>query len=533
MQGPILIGRVLELRRPLQAYKLAQNITIVAQDLELHDALISTLFLQSLAAYELRCYRKAGELLDHLRTVAKTANISPPKDIEDRIRTAKKAADTRIREMQHAAYDWVSLFRRSVTQESERSSLMEAADFIGPVKLDWAPGKGRGLFLTRDVRAGELLIVEKAICVGVEGEKATDYRKSYAFLFPRTVVPGISTASGVAAAQLIAGARDNPSLSHQLAQLSGGPKSGSLPSLKVPPSEGAWLESKAQVSDQLDLEQFRTIIEVNSYNLPLITKDLATNPSLDRRKTGGIFYASSFMNHSCIPNASRTAFGDIMVIRANTNLKKGAEIMQSYVTGAPYHERAVRLKDSWGIDCTCALCQADRIQGDIKLSQRKKLTQYMVWVLGPISSFFGSPILLLSRLLPKRWAHLLASPLVVLVKRLVRMMEDTFTYSEDRRPKDQYLSAAYSMLSIFAFQDHPAAIVVRLCIHPVHLANSTFAFSFLKRRWLLTALYYPQSMESPGLEIEFRFRSWKSRQYVPIVISQQCYRLQSSTKFQM
>lgn len=110
------------MRRPLQAYKLAQNITIVAQDLELHDALISTLFLQSLAAYELRCYRKAGELLDHLRTVAKTANISPPKETEDRIRTAKKAADTRIREMQHAAYDWVSLFHARVGAELSNGS---------------------------------------------------------------------------------------------------------------------------------------------------------------------------------------------------------------------------------------------------------------------------------------------------------------------------------------------------------------------------------------------------------------------------
>ena len=453
------------MRWPLQAYKLAQSVSTVTQDLELHDALTKTLFLQSLAAYELRCYRKAGELLDNLRIVAKTANISPSKEISGRIRTAEKAADARLREMQHGAYDWLSLFRRSMTQRSEQRYLIEAADFIGPVKLEWAPEKGRGLFLTRDVRAGELLIVEKAIGVGFKGENATDYRKSYDFMFPRTIVPGISTAIGVAVAQLLSGARDNPSLSDQLAQLSGGPKSDSLAPLKLPPSEDAWLESKLQVSDQLNLEQIKTIIEVNSYELPLITKDLAT---LDRREAVGIFYAASFMNHSCIPNASRIAFGDIMVIRANTNLKKGVEITQSYVAGASYHERAIRLKRGWGIDCTCALCQADHIAGHGKLSQRKKLIQYMGWVLGPILSMFGPPIHLLSRLLPKRWAHIPASPLVFLVKRLVRMMEDTFTYSEDRRPKDQHLRAAYSMLSAFTrFQDHLIAVEVR----PLHTSR--------------------------------------------------------------
>jgi hypothetical protein len=57
MQGPILIGRLLEMRRPLQAYKLAQRVTIIAQDLELRDILIDILFLQSLAAYELRCFQ--------------------------------------------------------------------------------------------------------------------------------------------------------------------------------------------------------------------------------------------------------------------------------------------------------------------------------------------------------------------------------------------------------------------------------------------------------------------------------------------
>ena len=462
MQGPILIVRLLEMRRPLQAYKLAQRVTIVAQDLELRDVLIHILFLQSLAAYELRCYRKSGELLDGLRTVAETANISLPKETSDRIRTAKKAVDTRLHELQHGDYDWLSLFRKSMTQESEQRYLLEAADFIGPVKLDWASGKGRGLFATRDVRAGELLLVEKAIGVGFEVENVVDHRKSYDFLFPRTVVPGVSTASNRLFAQVVSGVLDNPDLYHQLTQLSGGSKSDSLPPLTLPPSENVWLESESPAFTQLGLEEIRTMTELNAYNLPLVGKDLSDGPSLDVNETGGLFYACSFMNHSCIPNAFRIAFGDIMVIRANIDLKKGAEITQSYMARAPYHIRASRLRDSWGIDCTCAMCQADRMEGYKVLSRRRKLIRYTGWVVGPIASYFGPFALFLSRLLPSRWAHIPASPLVFALKRLVRMMEETFTHSEDRQYKDLHLSAAYSTLGILtAFQNHLTAIEVR------------------------------------------------------------------------
>jgi hypothetical protein len=407
-------------------------------------------------------FPKARELLDILRTVAKTANIPLSKETSDRIRTAKKAVDTRLHELQHGDYDWLSLFRNSVTHGSEKRYLLEAADFIGPVKLDWAPGKGRGLFSTRDVRAGELLIVEKAICVGFEGESAIDHRKSYDFQFPRNAVPGISTANGNAVAQLISGVLDNPNLYHQLAQLSGGSKSDSLPSLKVPPFESVWLESELPAIDQLDTEKIKTMIRLNAYSLPLVAKGLSTGLSLGHEKTSGLFYACSFMNHSCIPNAYRTAFGDVMVIRANTDLKKGTEITQSYMGGTPYDLRASGLKNSWGVECTCVMCQADRMEGYKVLSRRKRLIRVAGWVLSPIASYIGPFSLLLSRLLPRRWAHIPVSPLVFALKRLVRMMEDTFTDSEDRRYKDVHLSAAYSILGILIdYQDHLSAIGVR------------------------------------------------------------------------
>jgi hypothetical protein len=40
---------------------------------------------------------------------------------------------------------------------------LDAATYTGPVMVKASPGRGRGLFSTKDVKAGELLLCEKAV----------------------------------------------------------------------------------------------------------------------------------------------------------------------------------------------------------------------------------------------------------------------------------------------------------------------------------------------------------------------------------
>ena len=42
---------------------------------------------------------------------------------------------------------------------------MDAATYLGPIEVQGSDGKGRGLFATRDVKAGELLLCEKAFAL--------------------------------------------------------------------------------------------------------------------------------------------------------------------------------------------------------------------------------------------------------------------------------------------------------------------------------------------------------------------------------
>ena len=72
--------------------------------------------------------------------------------LKDSLREAKRIMETRLSEQ-----------TVRVLLDMLWDHRLDAANFIGPIEIKWSPGKGRGLFLTRDVRAGELLLVEDAI----------------------------------------------------------------------------------------------------------------------------------------------------------------------------------------------------------------------------------------------------------------------------------------------------------------------------------------------------------------------------------
>lgn len=67
-------------------------------------------------------------------------------------------AKARLREQQTGSYD----FRFMYQQAEQTPPLIDCATFSIPVEERDAPGKGRGLFTTMPVSAGQLLLCEKA-----------------------------------------------------------------------------------------------------------------------------------------------------------------------------------------------------------------------------------------------------------------------------------------------------------------------------------------------------------------------------------
>lgn len=65
---------------------------------------------------------------------------------------------SRITEQQTGAYIFAQMYK----QAKATPPLIDCATYSAPVEVRESPGRGRGLFTTRKVTAGELLVCEKA-----------------------------------------------------------------------------------------------------------------------------------------------------------------------------------------------------------------------------------------------------------------------------------------------------------------------------------------------------------------------------------
>jgi hypothetical protein len=64
----------------------------------------------------------------------------------------------RIYEQKTGRYDFKEMYK----QAQATPPLIDCATYSSPVEIRKSPGRGNGLFTTRDVKAGELLLCEKA-----------------------------------------------------------------------------------------------------------------------------------------------------------------------------------------------------------------------------------------------------------------------------------------------------------------------------------------------------------------------------------
>ena len=64
----------------------------------------------------------------------------------------------RLAEQQYGSYD----FKKMYAAIKSTSPTLDCATFVGPVEVKNSKGRGRGMFTIRDVKAGEMLLCEKA-----------------------------------------------------------------------------------------------------------------------------------------------------------------------------------------------------------------------------------------------------------------------------------------------------------------------------------------------------------------------------------
>lgn len=135
------------------------NLRLQRPEKALSDALRSSdatspsekgIFREARALYELGEFETALNKLQKL-VESYPGNIAAATEME--------RAKARLREQQTGSYD----FRRMYQQAEKTPPLIDCATFSSPVEVRDSPGKGRGVYTTMPVSAGQLLLCEKAL----------------------------------------------------------------------------------------------------------------------------------------------------------------------------------------------------------------------------------------------------------------------------------------------------------------------------------------------------------------------------------
>lgn len=214
-----------------------------------------------------------------------------------------------------------------------------AADFTTNTEVRASPGKGRGLFATRDVMAGEMVMCERAFCMswGSGEERVTamtyDIRDEKLRLSPIGLVK-------LVVQRLL----ENPS------QIAG-----------VMDLFGDWQgEGVDRNKDGPVVDVFR-IHDIVSRNAFSPGEQLAEGNG--ERASVGLWRRASYINHSCVANLERSFVGDLMVLRAARKITAGEELFHTYDGSGDYDARQAKLMDTWGFECDCELCKAEKADG--------------------------------------------------------------------------------------------------------------------------------------------------------------------------
>ncbi|KAL3292629.1 TPR domain-containing protein [Colletotrichum asianum] len=218
---------------------------------------------------------------------------------------------------------------------------IDRASFLSRTEIRDSPHHGRGLFATEDIKAGDLVFVEKATSV------------------PNEFNPEHNSAA--AYAQLIELCADNPTIHKKVLDLYGG-------TYKRSGLEGTEVDGKP-IIDVFLLESIR---RKNCFSGAHVSAQ-AANGEWNMWKNGmsrGLWVYSAYANHSCLPNCNRSFVGDMLVVRATVDIPKGTEITHIYLPPkAAFLLRVPQFRRTWGFECSCDLCDGE---AKSPLDQHKK-----------------------------------------------------------------------------------------------------------------------------------------------------------------
>ena len=250
----------------------------------------------------------------------------------------------------------------------KRGEEVKVADYIGPVSIETSPAHGHGVFATRDIERGELIVVCKAVAYHcMEEAEASHPLLEYD---PRIKGGAVTTQHQIMFQQVLEKISNSKLEAFRVFYLNNKRVSEASIDTGIYKGKGySIIQDKPKPPYQM--EQIREI--VSDYSVPL---HFSQDPN--KTKEEGVFKSvclwlvPPYFNHSCVPNVFRKTFKDICIIHTCTFIPEGSELNISHCdlySTFSLGERREMLEQK-GIYCKCTLCEFESDLGNANLLQR-------------------------------------------------------------------------------------------------------------------------------------------------------------------
>jgi hypothetical protein len=259
-----------------------------------------------------------------------------------------KKIEARLREEDSGSYDLIKI-RNGLSRNTPR---VDAATFIKDTEIKSSAAKGRGLFATRGIAAGEIIMCEKAFCVVWAHEKDALTAVTYDIRDDRIRISPVGLSKAIVQKSL-----SNTSCIKPVIDLYGDWEGGD--------GKDVFSNDDGAV---VDVFRIHDIMSRNAFG-----PGAQFGEEGARNASTGLWIHAAYINHSCVPNAQKEYTGDLMVVRATSAIKAGEEIFHAYDEPLDYEARQASLRRTWGFECGCKLCETEKEDGKEIRDKRMEL----------------------------------------------------------------------------------------------------------------------------------------------------------------
>ncbi|KAH6612917.1 TPR domain protein [Chaetomium sp. MPI-SDFR-AT-0129] len=320
-------------------------------------------------------------------------------------------AAARVAEQTYGTYPFLDMQAEARKRQTPE---LDHATYIGPVRIQDAGPRGRGVFTTKPVKLGELLFCEKVFATSWGGESLGEGAK---IEMEVDTDPAGASHLGKSVAAYYAIIRKMQAIPSCI------PKVVDLYAGSYPCHVTNGLVDGQPIIDSF---QIRHIVGLNSFSMCRSTHSNAFKTAAKDQvqiDAAGVWTFASHVNHSCAYNAHRTFIGDFIIFRAAQDLAADTEITTWYVLPSHISEVSQRNPfETWGFECGCAMCtEAKEIGSDVRTKRNALLTELSSMIQGQMDEVVRTTV---------SWDRVLRR-----VESGVRELEQTFAQSAVEVPR--------------------------------------------------------------------------------------------------